>query len=109
MDITFDFEQERRIDTITLNFLKDARHWIFPPKEIRISVSMNGKDFQDVFLSKLESVEEDYTLDKIPYQVLLNDSVKVIRVYASPLAKLPEWRYHPKRKPLIACDEIWLN
>lgn len=109
MDITFDFEQERRIDTITLNFLKDARHWIFPPKEIRISVSKNGKDFQDVFLSKLESVEEDYTLDKIPYQVLLNDSVKVIRVYASPLVKLPEWRYHPKRKPLIACDEIWLN
>ncbi len=109
MDITFDFEQERRIDTITLNFLKDARHWIFPPKEIRISVSKNGKDFQDVFLSKLKSVEEDYTLDKIPYQVLLNDSVKVIRVYASPLVKLPEWRYHPKRKPLIACDEIWLN
>jgi len=109
MDITFDFEQKRRIDTITLNFLKDARHWIFPPKEIRISVSKNGKDFQDVFLSKLESIEEDYTLDKIPYQVLLNDSVKVIRVYASPLAKLPEWRYHPKRKPLIACDEIWLN
>ncbi|WP_411971476.1 DUF4838 domain-containing protein [Sphingobacterium sp. Lzh-3] len=109
MDITFDFEQERRIDTITLNFLKDARHWIFPPKEIRISVSKNGKDFQDVFLSKLKSVEEDYTLDRIPYQVLLNDSVKVIRVYASPLVKLPEWRYHPKRKPLIACDEIWLN
>lgn len=109
MDITFDFEQERRIDTIALNFLKDARHWIFPPKEIRISVSKNGKDFQDVFLNKLESIEEDYTLDKIPYQVLLNDSVKVIRVYASPLVKLPEWRYHPKRKPLIACDEIWLN
>ncbi len=109
MDITFDFEQKRRIDTITLNFLKDARHWIFPPKEIRISVSKNGKDFQDVFLSKLESIEEDYTLDKIPYQVLLNDSVKVIRVYAAPLVKLPEWRYHPKRKPLIACDEIWLN
>ncbi len=109
MDITFDFEKERRIDTIALNFLKDARHWIFPPKEIRISVSKNGKDFQDVFLSKLESVEEDYTLDKIPYQVLLNDSVKVIRVYAAPLAKLPEWRYHPNRKPLIACDEIWLN
>jgi hypothetical protein len=109
MDITFDFEKERRIDTIALNFLKDARHWIFPPKEIRISVSKNGKDFHDVFLNKLESVEEDYTLDKIPYQVLLNDSVKVIRVYASPLVKLPEWRYHPKRKPLIACDEIWLN
>ncbi len=109
MDITFDFEQEKHIYTIELNFLKDARHWIFSPKEVRISVSQNGEDFQDVLLRKLESQEEDYTVEKVRYRVLINDRVKVIRVYAEPLAKLPEWRYHPKRNALIACDEIWIN
>lgn len=109
MDITFDFKQERQIDTIALNFLKDARHWIFPPKEIRISVSKNGKDFQEVLFHKLESVEEDYTVEKVPYRALINDRIKVVKVYAEPLPKLPEWRYHPRRKALIACDEIWLN
>ncbi|MGJ1236181.1 MULTISPECIES: DUF4838 domain-containing protein [Sphingobacterium] len=109
MDITFDFEQEKHIDTIELNFLKDVRHWIFSPKEVRISVSKNGEDFQDVLLRKLESQEEDYTVEKVRYRALINDRVKVIRVYAEPLAKLPEWRYHPKRNALIACDEIWIN
>ncbi|MDR0263559.1 MAG: DUF4838 domain-containing protein [Sphingobacterium sp.] len=109
MDITFDFKQERQIDTIELNFLKDARHWIFPPKEIRISVSKNGTDFQEILFHKLESVEEDYALEKVRYRALINDRIKVVKVYAEPLPKLPEWRYHPKRKALIACDEIWLN
>jgi len=109
MDITFDFKQERQIDTIELSFLKDARHWIFPPKEIRVSVSNNGTDFQEVLFHKLESVEEDYTLEKVRYRAFINDRIKVVKVYAEPLPKLPEWRYHPKRKALIACDEIWLN
>lgn len=109
MDITFDFKQERQIDTIELSFLKDARHWIFPPKEIRVSVSNNGTDFQEVLFHKLESAEEDYTLEKVCYRAFINDRIKVVKVYAEPLPKLPEWRYHPKRKALIACDEIWLN
>ncbi|WP_294188127.1 DUF4838 domain-containing protein [uncultured Sphingobacterium sp.] len=108
MDITFDFKQPTQIDTIELNFLKDARHWIFPPKELHISLAINGKDFQEVSVQKHASMKEDYKVDKVRYQTLINSKVTAIHIYAVPYRKLPLWRDHPTKHPLMACDEIWL-
>ncbi len=109
MDITIDFEKVKKIDSIELNFLQDARHWIFPPTEIRIIFSKDGKHFAELLNHKVETVEEDYAVQKIKYKAAIANDVKMVHIYAKPFGKLPEWRYHPTRKALIACDEIWLD
>lgn len=109
MEITFNFEKAKKVDTIELNFLQDARHWIFPPKEIRITASKDDKIFKQIFSSKIEEIDEDYTVQKVKFKVPITEDVKIIRVYALPYPTLPEWRYHPTRKVSIACDEIWLE
>jgi hypothetical protein len=103
------FENDRHIDTVELNFLQDARHWIFPPKELRIAVSKNGIDFYDIFTHKIEPLDENYTVEKVQFKAIINDNIRAVHISAMPFPKLPDWRYSPTRKALIACDEIWIN
>lgn len=109
MDITLDFENVRKMDSIELNFLQDARHWIFPPKEIRITASKDDKNFKELLAYEVENIDEDYTVQKVKFSVPIDDDVKVIHIYARPFPVLPEWRNHPTRKVSIACDEIWVE
>lgn len=109
MEIAFNFEKAEKVDTIELSFLQDARHWIFPPKEIRITASKDGKNFKELLLSNIKEIDEDYTVQKVKFKASVADDVKIIRVYALPFSSLPEWRYHPTRKVSIACDEIWVE
>jgi len=97
------------VDVIELNFLQDARHWIFIPKEIRITASKDGENFKELLSSKIEEIDEDYTVQKVKFKAPVADDVKIIRIYALPFPSLPEWRYHPTRKVSIACDEIWVE
>lgn len=109
MDIAFNFEKAKKVDTLELSFLQDARHWIFTPKEIRIMASKDGEHFKELLFSKIEEIDEDYTVQKVKFKAPIRDDVKIVHVYAVPFASLPEWRYHPTRKISIACDEIWMD
>jgi len=109
MDIDFTFEKVKKVDTLELSFLQDARHWIFPPKELRITASKDGENFKELLSYKIEDIDEDYTVQKVKFKAPIRDDVKIIRVHALPFASLPEWRYHPTRKVSIACDEIWMD
>ncbi|MDM1293262.1 DUF4838 domain-containing protein [Sphingobacterium sp. N143] len=109
MDIELNFKDGQQMDSITVNFLQDARHWIFAPEEVRIAVSMDGRSFQEVLSDRTETVDEDYTVQKVKFSAQIAGHVKIVRVYAKPLSKLPVWRHHPSRKPMIACDEIWIE
>lgn len=109
MDVKVHFENDRHIDTVELNFLQDARHWIFPPKELRIAVSKNGIDFYNIFTHKIEPLDENYTVEKVQFKAIINDNIRAVHISAMPFPKLPDWRYSPTRKALIACDEIWIN
>jgi len=109
MEIAFNFEKAKKAHAIELNFLQDARHWIFLPKEIRITASKDGEIFKELLSSKIEKIDEDYTVQKVKFKASIMDDVKIIRVYALPFPSLPEWRYHPTRQVSIACDEIWVE
>lgn len=109
MDVTLELPKNKTVDSIEVNFLQDARHWIFPPKEIHIAVSKDGVHFEQPMRKLLDDMEEDYTVQKIRYKVGIGEYIKAVRVYAAPPLALPEWRFHPSKKPLIACDEIWLE
>lgn len=109
MDIAFEFKQGSKIGVVELNFLQDPRHWIFPPEEVRISISVDGQNEEEVLLQRTETLDEDYTVQKVKFSTAIDRDVKVVHIVAKPFQHLPEWRYHPRRKVSMACDEIWLE
>jgi hypothetical protein len=47
-----DLGEEKSIENIQVNFLEDSRSWIFPPKEVDILVSSNGKNLATILKFK---------------------------------------------------------
>ena len=109
MDATIQLKEAKRIGSVEVNFLQDARHWIFPPKTVEIFVSVDGVHFRRVMHRNIRPVEEDYTVRRRKYRVAVKEPIKAVRVYAEPFGALPSWRFHPYKKVMIACDEIWLD
>jgi hypothetical protein len=53
--------------------------------------------------------EENWSIQAPVYKYTVNKQVRFVRVKALPQKILPGWRAHPSKKPLIACDEIWIE
>ncbi|MEO7531411.1 MAG: DUF4838 domain-containing protein [Sediminibacterium sp.] len=104
-----DMGLSKKVTTISLNFLEDARHWIFHPSSVSLEVSIDGVQYQTINTIHYKTLEEDYTLNFMPAKFSINSMVRYIRVKANNQQTLPPWRYHKYKKPMIACDEIWVE
>ncbi len=110
MEITLDLKELKQIKSVSLNFLKDHRHWIFGPKSVNVKVSADGLDYYEIGNVNLPESEESYDVGKIPVYFENNyQSIRFIRILAISLDSLPEFRYHKTKRPMMACDEIWIE
>lgn len=113
MITTLDMGATRKVNEIKMHFLDDPRHWIFLPPSVKIEVSEDGSNFKTAGELKNPGNEEHFeiTIKELAAKVKPADGAKVryIRVTASNLPALPEWRYRENKQPMIACDEIYVN
>ncbi|MES2328256.1 MAG: DUF4838 domain-containing protein [Bacteroidota bacterium] len=109
LEATVDMMSLKKVNTITLNFLEDARHWIFRPSAIGIEVSADGLQYHALETVTQQMPEEDYSANFLPFRFTINENIRYIRVKAANWPRLPAWRYHKYKKPMIACDEIWVE
>jgi hypothetical protein len=89
-------------------------HWIFQPEKILVEFSTDGVTyFPGVLSNQPGKNEEHYEVSVKEYTAthLMKKSIsyRYIRVTASNLSSLPEWRYREGKKPMIACDEIYVQ
>jgi hypothetical protein len=109
MEATVDMGSVKTVSSITMHFLEDARHWIFRPSVVSVEVSGDGIGYRPVNIITSKMPEEDYTVNFLPFRFTVNESLRYIRVKAANWPSLPTWRYHKFKKPMIACDEIWVE
>lgn len=109
MEATVDLGMSKKINTVTMHFLEDARHWIFRPSAVSVEISDDGVLYRKLNSISHKMIEEDYTVSFLPYKCIVNDTARFIKIKASNWPSLPAWRYHKYKKPMIACDEIWLE
>jgi len=109
MEASVDLGTIKKVTAISMHFLEDARHWIFRPSGVSVEVSGNGISYHalNTIINKMS--EEDYTVNFMPFRFPINDSIRYIKVKATNWPSLPVWRYHKYKKPMIACDEIWVE
>ncbi len=95
---------------VTLHFLSDPRHWIFQPDSLILEVSVNGGDFKAVSTMKLPPEPEHYEVQipvfSLPMKLKKNEKVTAFRVTAT-CPPFPIWRDNDRKKPMIACDEVY--
>lgn len=96
---------------ISITFLEDPRHWIFRPASIEVLVSADGKNFSSLGTVSNTMPGEHYTAQRMEYRFgnKGTGSARYLKVTAGNWPQLPEWRFRAQKKPMIACDEAWVE
>lgn len=112
LDCTLDFKKQTEIHSVTLNFLENERLWFYRPESIRIYVSNDNTDFRLVDELTQVTPEEYLAIKRFNYSFNFDkpESYRYLRIVAKPLSYNLGWSPPTyNRKPMIACDEIWVD
>ena len=109
MVATVDLGKSQAINTIKMHFLDDPRHWIFLPELITIEVSADGSNYTTAATLTPPKDEEHYEVTVKEFAAPYKGQARYIRVTANNLSALPLWRLRDNKKPMIACDEIYVQ
>lgn len=110
MELTVDLKAVKQVNKVSLNFLVDQRHWIFGPKAVNVTVSADGINFHEIGDINLSNPEESYEIGRTNVTFVNSlPSIRFIKILAISLDSLPQFRYHKTKKPMMACDEIWVE
>lgn len=109
MVATVDLGTVQSISRVKMHFLDDPRHWIFFPSKVTVEVSKDGITYQALGSIPAPAGEEHYEVAVKDYIVQKAAQARFIRVTAANLPALPLWRFSDRKKPMIACDEIYVQ
>ncbi len=102
-----DLEKLTNISSISCRFLNFPRGWIFPPKDVQISVSDDGNTFQNI--TKISSpVEPKNDMENIEIFKKSFDSLKsrYIKIHAKNYGVLPDWHVGKGSPSWLFVDEV---
>lgn len=110
MVATVDLGKTETVSAIKMHFLDDPRHWIFLPEKITVEISADGERYHTFgnMLPPRNDEHYEVTVKEFATQHAA-EKARYIRVTARNLNALPEWRTRENKKPMIACDEIYVQ
>ncbi len=110
MVATLNTGRVKKAGSISINFLDDPRHWIFPPEQVIVETSTDGKTFTRLAAKTLDKPQEhnEPRIVNTRFSIPASQEPRFIRVTAVNARELPAWRNYGNKKPMIACDEIML-
>ncbi|MEC5143695.1 DUF4838 domain-containing protein [Chitinophaga sp. 212800010-3] len=109
MIATIDLGTARAIRQVSMDFLQDARHYIFQPAQVVVEVSADGQHFTRVGAKEIPKPEEDYSVHIGSYSFSVSGTARYIRVTAKCPGALPDWRQVAGKQPALCCDEIFVE
>lgn len=107
MSAVADMGQVKTVSTVTLYFLRDARHWFFSPARLFCDISVDGKLYTRLGEYSWDNPQENFTVKRDSIVITgLPANARFIRVVANQWSALPHWRYQKGKRPAMAFDEI---
>ena len=104
-----DMGKPQAIKTVKMHFLDDPRHWIFLPEKIKIEVSDDGLKYRSYQELTSAVGGEHFEVSVKEFTAKASTTARYIKVTAVNSAVLPEWRFSTTKKPMLACDEIYVQ
>jgi len=109
---TVDLGSEKLVNTISVNFLKDQRSWIFYPIIVECLVSNDGENFKSIGNYKFEDISpsDDVDIKNVEFKQP-NTNYRYVKIIAKKLGALPEWHlgYEHDGRSWLFVDEITIN
>jgi hypothetical protein len=112
MEATIELPTTIEVKTVKMHFLDDPRHWIFEPQKVTVSLSVDGEKYTQLPAISKGAADEHYEVSLKDFVFLTKSGkqkARFIKVVAENGANLPVWRFKEGKKPMIACDEIFVQ
>ena len=93
------------VSEIAVRFLVDQRSWIFEPREVKIAVSMDGLEFQELKVKK-KNVARKMEPAIVSYSAKVKQDVRCIRVVGENIRVCPTGHPGEGKNAWIFVDEI---
>lgn len=110
IDLTIDFGAEQAMQAVHLNFLSDMVNWVYPPTEVRIYGSTNGKRYREV--ARKEIPRPAYARQARIEKVVLfleKKGYRYLRIEALRPPVLPADHPSAGENPFIFLDEVMVE
>ena len=110
MNAVVDIGKTRKINNISVNFLQDAKSWVWIPHTVIFSGSTDGVNYQQIKSTRKKTDEYDYEniiesfstkVEHIPFQF--------IRITTESFIKCPDWHLGSGGQAWIFADEIVIH
>ncbi len=104
---TIDLQKEVEVSRVTTRFLEKLESWIFAPKQVKIQVSLDGKEFADLKARhRKERAEGGIGYVHFYESSIDRKAVRYVRVHAKNVAVCPEWHPGSGGNAWLFTDEI---
>lgn len=106
---TIDLGEVKSISTISVGSLQDLQAWIFFPKSMEISWSLDGKSFSQVLIKSFKENREKEI--RIQREQFLFEEIRAryIKVKVNNQAECPKWHQAAGSNAFLFVDEIVVN
>ncbi|WP_439128891.1 GH92 family glycosyl hydrolase [Polaribacter sp.] len=106
-----DLGSQKSISTISVNFLRDQKSWIFLPTAVEIYHSLDGKKFTKIKNWKAPKPKNNDKVEIKQFFVKEKIKTKYIKITAKKLGKLPKWHlgYQHDGRSWLFVDEIQIK
>lgn len=103
---TIDLGETRTIKEVSATFLVAIQSWVFPPKTLRLEISVDGKNFKPAgkLAKGVPGPRQQTFVDKMTIPV--HGEARFIRLSARALPKCPDWHPGKGQKAWLFVDEI---
>lgn len=105
LEVVLDLGEATRVRRIEAGFLQNQNAWIFLPGQVEMSVSSNGKSYNEI-LKQTEEIKNDRNPLYKVYAADLNNTIRYVRIVARNIGTCPPWHPGSGSKAWIFADEI---
>ena len=107
LEAVIDFGKIQNIKSVSINFLENHYSWIFLPIEVKIFVSKNSKQYEEVYSESFTADPNSREARIVKVLANLKDiNARYIKVQAKNIGNCPEWHSGAGKKGWLFIDEI---
>lgn len=107
LEVVLDLGRPRAIEAVTAGFLEAQAYWIFPPRKIEVTLSIDGREYQPGGVLEVDDLTQD---DRRHIRNLSvgfeRQECRFVKVRAVGVGVCPEWHKGAGGRAWIFADEI---
>lgn len=105
MEVVLDLGEVQKTRKISVGFLQNQNAWVFWPKQVMISVSSNGKNYNEIYNESSVMVNDRANLTK-NHSASLNAYARFVKLKAVSIGICPPWHVGAGSKSWLFADEV---